>query len=87
MIMWRGELLTSWTGTGASTDDSNRPTLGDAFAIYKFEDRTGQPSANLHPAPNVYTVYFECEADVLDLIEADSDYYVEWAEPIPEEVV
>ncbi len=87
--MWRGELTTPWIGDGLSDDTANRPALSSYLASQgeKFEDVTGQPTVNLHPAPNLYAVYFEVEAATLDLIEADSTYFVVWAEEIPPEVI
>ena len=77
--MWTAEIATAWTGAGAE-NDPNRPALGDAYALKKWEDVTGQPSANLQPDPNLYVVRVECEASVLDAIEADGDYLVLIAE-------
>ena len=85
-MTWRAEITTTWTGTGAQ-DDDNRPQLGDDYALRKWEDVTGQPSANLRPDPNLYVVRVECEEAVLDAIEADADYLVLWSEEIAEEVV
>ena len=86
-MTWRAEVTTSWTGTGASTDDANRPQLGDDYALLKREDITGQPSANLQPDPNLYNVLVEVEESVLDAINADPDYLVLWQELIPEDVL
>ena len=78
--MWRAEIMTPWIGTGASTD-ANRPKLSDDYVI-GFEDVTGQPTGNLHPAPNLYIVQVECDAAMLNAIEADADYLVLWSEEI-----
>ena len=90
MDMWRAEVTTSWSGEGTG-EDGYIPALRLAYFTgvnwhegQRVSDVTGQ--VNVRPVPNVYTVYIECTTDVLDLIEADNDYYVEWAEPIPEVV-
>ena len=84
--MYRAEVATTWTGTGAE-DDANRPKLGDDYALKKFEDCTGQPSENLRPDPNLYVVRVECEEAVLAEIEDSPDYLVLWSEEIAEEVI
>jgi hypothetical protein len=78
------ECMTQWKGDGTQ-DNANRPTIGDDYAVKKWQDHTGQPSANLQPDPNLYIVYVECEADVLDAIEADGNYFVLWSEEIVED--
>ena len=82
--MWRAEVLTGWTGSGAE-DDANRPRIGDAYALAKWQDVTGQPPANIAPDPNQYVVLVECEADVLADIEADGEYLVLWSEEVVED--
>ena len=84
--MWLAEIATPWIGIGAE-EDSNRPRVGDDYAIARWEDVTGQPSANLHPDPNLYIVLVRCEAAVLDAIEADDTYLVLWAEEESEDAV
>ena len=84
--MWALECITNWTGSGAE-NDANRPSLGDAYALHKWEDVTGQPSESLWPDPNLYIVRAECEADVLDAILADSNYYVLWAEELEDAAI
>jgi len=82
--MYKLQIVTPWIGTGAE-EDSNRPAIGDEYAIKKWEDVTGQPSANLHPEPNMYVVQAECEADVLKLIQVDAEYKIIWSEEIIDE--
>jgi len=83
MAKWRGEIITA-IGTKSTGAYKSQASIDYAGT---FDDVTVQPNANLITAPNASTFYFECEAAVLDAIEADVSYYVEWAEPIPEEVV
>jgi len=77
--MWRAEIVTPWAGTGTG-GDPNRPCIDGDYALAKSEDVTSQLSANLRPDPNLYVVRVECEAVVLDAIEADGDYLVLIAE-------
>ena len=79
--MIRCECSTQWIGDGTE-DNANRPKLGDDYDIHKFEDVTGQPSENLRPDPNNYIVLAEMEQSVLDLIAADSNYYIYWREQV-----
>jgi len=85
--MWISEIATSWQGDGQSEETAFGPILGALLAREGegFEDVTAQPTANLTPDPNVYIVRVRCEAATLDAIEADSRFYVCWAEPIEEE--
>lgn len=82
--MKQAEIITGWSGDG-TTDSPNRPMISDTFQVKKWEDVTGQSSNNLHPDPNTYILHITCEDDVLTQIEADSDYYVLWEEPIVED--
>ena len=79
--MTRVEIITPWIGTG-TPEDSNRPKLGDYYDIKKWEDITGQPSANFPLAVSMYIILAECEASVLTQIETDADYQVLWSEEI-----
>ncbi|KKL83460.1 hypothetical protein LCGC14_1974480 [marine sediment metagenome] len=79
--MWEAEIVTPWIGAGID-NDPNRPQLGDDYAIKRWEDTTGQLSANLHPDPSIYIVKVLVEAAVLDAIEADNNYQVLWAEEV-----
>jgi len=76
------EIITPWIGTGTPADP-NRPQLGDDHALSKWEDVTGQPSANLKPLPNLFVVRAEMTDAVLTAIEADSTYEVLWSEVLP----
>ena len=84
--MYQIEVLTPWVGTGAE-DAPNRPKIGDDYALAKWEDITGIPSASLHPDPNLNIIRAECEEAVLVAIEADSAYQVLTAEEIVEEAL
>jgi len=84
--MIQAEVLTKWIGTGAQ-DDANRPAIGDEFAIHKYEDTTGQPSASLYPDPNLFVAKIECEEAVLAQIAASPDYVILWSEEIVEQPI
>lgn len=84
--MYQIEVLTPWVGTGAD-DDANWPKIGDDYALAKWEDITGTPSASLQPSPNLNIIRAECEEAVLLSIEADGVYWVLTAEEIMEEAV
>ena len=75
----KAEVLTAWVGDGVSIETANRPKLIDDYSV-KMEDVTGQPSANLHPDPNLYIVQIECDQATLDLIDADPNYVIGWVE-------
>ena len=48
--------------------------------ILWWTDVTAQPSENLRPDPNQYIIEVRAESSVIDLIEADSNYLVNWRE-------
>ena len=84
--MIRASVNTAWEGDGASEDTAFSPTITtDHPDIVKYEDNTGQPSENLTPDPNMYTVLIECEETTLNAIIADNAYYLNWSEVIPED--
>lgn len=76
------EIITPWIGAGTPADP-NRPQLAVDHAISKWEDVTGQPSANLQPAPNLLVVCAEMTDASLAAIEADQTYEVLWSEVLP----
>jgi len=84
--MIRAQILTHWTGTGTE-EDPNRYAIWDDFNFTpseKCEDVTGQPSANLHPDPNMFIVQMVLYKATLTAIEADPKYRVLWSEEIIE---
>ena len=85
--MWRAEILTDWIGDGLSLATGNRPHVANAYALARYEDVTGQPSANLQPDPNQFIVRIECEVDVLEAIESDNDYLVLWSEEVVDDAI
>ena len=82
--MYQCEIITPFAGDG-SEDNPNRPKLGDDYALRKWEDITGTPSASITPSPNLYAVLVECEEAVLGAIEKDNVYPVVWAQELLEE--
>ena len=85
--MNRAEILTAWTGTGTEQDSYSPKITTDHPTIAKYEDITGQPSANLTPNPNNFSSLIECDDATLAAIEADNQYYVVWSEVIPEDII
>ena len=82
-VMWRFQVVTDFVGTGTEADP-NRPAIGDDYALSKWEDVTGTPSASITPASNTYVIQAEAAESVLDSIEADNDYLVLWSSRIDE---
>jgi hypothetical protein len=79
-MKYRARLLTTWQGHG-SESDPYRPVV--PWAVESVVDCTGQPSANLLPAPNSLTVEVVCTDAVLAGIPSER---VLWAEEVVEEV-
>lgn len=84
-MLYRAEILTPWV---AAADDpspmpSNHPKLADDYTFSKWEDVTGQPSANIMPDPNLYIILVEAEQAIIEAIDADPDYEVLWSEEEP----
>ena len=70
--------LAQWQGSGTEKDPY-RPLF--PYPVDSITDVTGQPSANLTPKPNSYTVEIVCSPEVLATIPAA---IILWSEPIPE---
>ena len=90
MAKWACEVVTPWTGTGQE-EDANRPDVADKYMAgaywregQKWEDRTAQAAEAIRPDPNLYVVYMELEADVLEALEKSNDYLILWSEEIAE---
>ena len=90
MAKWACEVVTPWTGTGQG-EDANRPDVADKYMAgtywregQKWEDVTGQSVAQIKPDPNLYVIYMELEADVLEALEKSNDYLILWSEEIVE---
>lgn len=76
--MIRAQLVTAWVGTGVEGDPF-RPAVIDSFAVRSWRDVTGQPSTNLIPEPNAFTVEVTCDEAALEAIVA-AGYVVLWSE-------
>jgi hypothetical protein len=80
------EVLCEWSGDGLSRATANRPRILDDYPQdvypYKYEDVTGQETAQLTPDPNLFVIGITCEQTLLDLLEADPDYEVLWSEEL-----
>ena len=82
-------VITMWMGDGDGVNGTTpyHPMLLDDYpGIAGYEDITGQPSSNLIPAPNNYTIRITVDDATLAAIQADSAYTVLTAEIIPVEV-
>lgn len=71
-------VLTPWTQDEIIGKHALLDTLLVNHQGWKWTDVTAQPSANLHPDPNLYVVEVECDAKTLAAIEADSRFTVLW---------
>jgi len=67
------QILTAWAGSGTALDPY-RPLLLDLFTVQTCEDVTGQPSANLPPAPNAMVARVRCTQATLDDIATHSSF-------------
>lgn len=69
------EILSPWTGTGATTADAIRPAVGDAFALDSWTDATGQSAAagkaSARPSPNLAVIRCDASDKVAAAILAD----------------
>ncbi len=82
--MIRARIVTPWKGTGTRADPY-RPQVADDYAMQQT-DVTGQPVANIIPAPNAVTIEAIMPDATLAAIEADPNYgqgAVLWSEPYP----
>lgn len=80
--MQRSAIITPWIGSGTESDPF-RPLLADAYPL-SCSDVTGQPSSEIAPDPNAYTVEVQAEASMLDEIAADTRFLILWREDIEE---
>jgi len=76
--MYQAEIAGPWV----VVNGANVIKLSQDFAHLSGSDTTGQPIKSIIPDPNLVVVRVECEADVLDAIEADGDYLVLWSEEV-----
>ena len=83
--MNRVRVLTPWGTKGKAgffpqvlIDHPLSPNSGETY-----QDVTGQPTANIVPSPNVYTVELVCTDATLSAIQADPNYApgILWSEP------
>ena len=79
---WTIEIITPFTGDGSSTENANRPQMGDEYEFIRWEDITATPSAQLTPSPNMYIIRAEVTGSVLDDIEKDGTYHIQSAEEL-----
>lgn len=84
MAKWQAEITGPWV---TDPDGQKSKKLSRDYAGLFISDVTGQPSENVTPDPNLVTVLVTCEAAVLEQIEADGVYFIQWAEEIVEEVL
>lgn len=82
MSNYRAQISGPWIGTGLFLQDAKRPQLSDDLELLNMSDVTGQPSENLQPDPNLYTVEVVVLDTVLDDIQSDNTYYIHWNEEV-----
>ncbi len=80
MADWRLNVTTAFVGSGIE-GNPYRAQIGDDYAL-AWQDETGTDAAALIPATNAYIVEVVCSAAIKDLIEADSNYVVNWSEEV-----
>ena len=85
MDLIRASISTPWIGDGSSSNTFS-PLLPTQHQILSYTDDTGQPSSSLDPNPNMYSIVVTCTQAVLDGIEADNTYYVNWSTVIPDSI-
>lgn len=85
--MYRAQVLTWWV----DGDRPNRIHLGEFLKANGLQgdisDATGQPYANIKPAPNLFIVEIVCPLATFEAIEAHPDYgsaAILWNEEIDE---
>jgi hypothetical protein len=78
--MYHTAIVTPWVGSGTAADPF-RPLVAEVFAV-AWSDLTGQPSADLRPSPNAYTVRVVAPLATIQAIAADSRFVVLWAEEV-----
>ena len=83
MAKWQAEVLSPWT---VDANGQRSIQISRDYAGLTGSDITFQPAENLVPDPNLMAVLIECEAAVLDAIEADGDYLVLWSKELSEEM-
>ena len=72
--MMISQILTEWTGTGA-TGDPRRPLVSAAYPM-DWHDISEQPSENIPPAINAMTIEAVLDETTLTAIEADPRFVV-----------
>ena len=88
MALNRAQVLSAWKGDGLSEDTAFSPSITTDYpAISKCQDITAQPSAELTPNPNVYSVLIEVDDSTLALIEADPLYIVLTSDILVEDII
>ena len=75
--MKQAEIATEWVGNG-TVDNPFRPQLADDYALLSWHDATGQAASALPGDPNLFNIVVLVDEDVLNSIEADSNYNVLW---------
>jgi hypothetical protein len=70
------EIITPYTGSGASPSDAIRPLLVDVIGQTGYDDITGNPLANGIPAVNLLVVSAEVSGAQLSQIKSDDRFFV-----------
>lgn len=80
MAQKRFEVLTPWAEEVDEGGTFRYPLITSVFSLSKWQDITGQESANIPPEPNLVSLLAEADETVLDQIEADERFLVMWEE-------
>lgn len=71
-------VITSWLGSG-KIGDAYRPELGSVYNV-DWTDKTAQPTENLPPKVDLYSVVVDCAPATLTQIAADDRFRVLWSD-------
>jgi len=84
--MIESAIVTPWIAAHDDTSSrpGNRPKFEDDYTYIRWSDITGQPSENISPSPNEYTILAEMTEEVFAVLEADADYEILWSETVEE---
>lgn len=74
-------IASPWAGSG-TMEDSYRPQFSDDYSYITWQELSVRPSPDYCADPNLGVLICEVEADILTILEADTDYYIISSEEI-----
>ncbi len=81
MALVRAEILTPWEDVANETGGVQRwPLVSSVFRLACWQDITGQPSANLLPNPNLFSILAVADETEIAAIKLDNRFFVVWEE-------